>query len=75
MAARFILETIIFYSDALLCLCAAALQGFRTYPSFLHFLASVTLLAAYVAAICIRGLVFAFSHPLAIVRVFPLPSG
>ena len=75
MAARFILETIIFYSDALLCLCTAALQGFRTYPSFLHFLASVTLLAAYVAAICIRGLVFAFSHPLAIVRVFPPPPG
>jgi palmitoyltransferase ZDHHC2/15/20 len=48
-------------------------QGFRTYPSFLHFLASVTLLSAYIAAICIRGLVFAFSHPLAIVRSSPLP--
>ena len=45
-----------------------AIQGFRTYPSFLHFLASVTLLAAYTAVICIRGLVFAFSNPLAIVR-------
>jgi hypothetical protein len=46
----------------------AAVQGFRTYPSFLHFLASVTLLAAYVAVVCIRGLVFAFSNPHAIVR-------
>lgn len=45
-----------------------AIQGFRTYPSFLHFLASVTLLAAYTAVICIRGLVFAFSNPLGIVR-------
>jgi palmitoyltransferase ZDHHC2/15/20 len=44
------------------------MQGFRTYPSFLHFLASITLMAAYVAVICIRGLVFAFSNPLAIVR-------
>jgi palmitoyltransferase len=47
----------------------AAVQGFRTYPSFLHFLASVTLLAAYVAVVCIRGLVFAFSKPHAIVRI------
>jgi hypothetical protein len=46
----------------------AAVQGFRTYPSFLHFLASVTLLAAYVSVVCIRGLVFAFSKPHAIVR-------
>src|SRR6266702_1136135 len=44
-------------------------QGFRTYPSFLHFLASVTLLATYIAVICIRGLNFAFRHPLEIVRV------
>ena len=44
-------------------------QGFRTYPSFLHFLASVTLLAAYIAMICIRGLIFAFREPSAIVRV------
>ena len=45
-----------------------AVQGFRTYPSFLHFLASVTFLAAYIAVVCIRGLIFAFSNPLAIVR-------
>ena len=44
-------------------------QGFRTYPSFLHFLASVTLLAAYIATICIRGLIVAFREPLAMVRV------
>src|SRR5258708_12293139 len=47
-----------------------SLQGFRTYPSFLHFLASVTFLSAYVSVLCIRGLVFAFSQPLAIVRYF-----
>ncbi|KAI0252131.1 DHHC palmitoyltransferase-domain-containing protein [Lactifluus subvellereus] len=46
--------------------------GFRTYPSFLHFLASVTLLAVYVAAICIRGLIFAFSHPLEINETTPV---
>ena len=42
------------------------IQGFRTYPSFLHFLASVTLLAAYIAVISIRGLSFAFRQPLEI---------
>ncbi|KAH9065236.1 DHHC palmitoyltransferase-domain-containing protein [Lactarius vividus] len=46
--------------------------GFRTYPSFLHFLASVTLLAIYVAVICIRGLNFAFRHPLAIDETTPV---
>ncbi|KAI0301090.1 DHHC palmitoyltransferase-domain-containing protein [Multifurca ochricompacta] len=46
--------------------------GFRTYTSFLHFLASITLLAAYVAVVCIRGLVFAFSHPLAINEMTPV---
>jgi len=46
--------------------------GFRTYPSFLHFLAAVTLLAAYVATVCIRGLVFAFSNPLAINEMTPV---
>ncbi|KAH9002792.1 hypothetical protein EDB86DRAFT_3073927 [Lactarius hatsudake] len=47
-------------------------QGLRTYPSFLHFLASVTLLAIYVAVICIRGLNFAFRHPLAIDEITPV---
>jgi len=46
--------------------------GFRTYPSFLHFLASITLLAAYVAFVSIRGLVFAFSHPLSIKEITPV---
>jgi palmitoyltransferase len=46
--------------------------GFRTYPSFLHFLASVTFLAAYVSVVCIRGLVFAFSKPLAINELTPV---
>jgi palmitoyltransferase ZDHHC2/15/20 len=30
---------------------------------------SVTLLATYIAVICIRGLIFAFSHPLVIVSL------
>ncbi|KAH9969828.1 DHHC palmitoyltransferase-domain-containing protein [Russula dissimulans] len=46
--------------------------GFRTYPSFLHFLASITLLAAYVTVVCIRGLVFAFNHPMAINETTPV---
>jgi len=46
--------------------------GFRTYPSFLHFLASVTLLATYIAVICIRGLSFAFRHPFAINEITPV---
>ncbi|KAI9508414.1 hypothetical protein F5148DRAFT_913259 [Russula earlei] len=46
--------------------------GFRTYPSFLHFLASVTLLTTYVTVVCIRGLIFAFSHPLAIDETTPV---
>jgi len=57
------------YRSSQLLMHACVLQGFRTYPSFLHFLASVTLLATYVAVICIRGLTFAFRHPVAIVRV------
>ncbi|KAN0123596.1 DHHC palmitoyltransferase domain containing protein [Russula decolorans] len=46
--------------------------GFRTYPSFLHFLASVTFLAAYISVVCIRGLVFAFSKPLVINEITPV---
>ncbi|KAI0313596.1 DHHC palmitoyltransferase-domain-containing protein [Amylostereum chailletii] len=36
--------------------------GYRTYPSFLHFLACVTAYALYVACICIQGLYFAFHN-------------
>ncbi|KAI0260692.1 DHHC palmitoyltransferase-domain-containing protein [Gloeopeniophorella convolvens] len=46
--------------------------GYRTYPSFLHFLASVALLAIYTATICIRGLIFAFRNPLAMSEITPV---
>lgn len=42
-------------------------QGHRTYPAFLHFLFSITLLATYVAVMCISALWYAFHHPFAIV--------
>lgn len=46
--------------------------GFRTYPSFLHFLASVTLLAAYIAVICIRALSFVFRERLVLDEITPV---
>ncbi|THH16528.1 hypothetical protein EW146_g4125 [Bondarzewia mesenterica] len=46
--------------------------GHRTYPSFIHFLSSSTLLSVYIAAICIEGLKFAFRNPLAIDAVTPV---
>ncbi|ETW81424.1 hypothetical protein HETIRDRAFT_318448 [Heterobasidion irregulare TC 32-1] len=46
--------------------------GHRTYPSFLHFLFSITLLSVYIAAISIQGLSFAFRNPLAIDPVTPV---
>lgn len=49
------------------------LQGHRTYTSFLHFLASVTLLAAYVGGVSISAVYYAFENPLSIVSTFDLP--
>ncbi|GLB38623.1 putative DHHC palmitoyltransferase family protein [Lyophyllum shimeji] len=37
--------------------------GHRTYPAFLHFLCSVTLLAIYIAIISASGLWYAFNNP------------
>ncbi|KAL0960801.1 hypothetical protein HGRIS_005817 [Hohenbuehelia grisea] len=37
--------------------------GHRTYPAFVHFLACITLLAVYIAAVAGHGLFFAFSNP------------
>ena len=42
-------------------------QGHRTYTSFLHFLACVTLLASYIAGVCISAVYYAFLNPLNIV--------
>lgn len=42
-------------------------QGHRTYPAFIHFLCSVTLLSTYVAVISISALWYAFHNPLTIV--------
>lgn len=40
--------------------------GHRTYPAFVHFLSSVTLLALYIAVISGSALLFAFNNPMAI---------
>ncbi|KDQ62679.1 hypothetical protein JAAARDRAFT_30583 [Jaapia argillacea MUCL 33604] len=37
--------------------------GHRTYPAFIHFLSSITLLALYVAFVSITALYHAFEHP------------
>ncbi|KNZ73199.1 Palmitoyltransferase ZDHHC15 [Termitomyces sp. J132] len=42
--------------------------GHRTYPAFLHFLLSVTLLALYIAIISIFALIYAFNDPYVMVR-------
>ncbi|KAI0040951.1 zf-DHHC-domain-containing protein [Auriscalpium vulgare] len=46
--------------------------GHRTYPSFVHLLASVTLLALYIASVNISGLWYAFSNPLSMGEVTPV---
>jgi len=40
--------------------------GHRTYPAFVHFLCSITLLALYIAVISASALWFAFNNPMAI---------
>lgn len=42
-------------------------QGHRTYPAFVHFLCSVTLLATYVGAVGANALWYAFDNPFAVV--------
>lgn len=46
--------------------------GHRTYPAFLHFLGSITLLALYIAVLSLSSLTFAFQHPLSIDEVTPV---
>lgn len=49
-------------------------QGHRTYPAFVHFLACITLLALYIAVISGSALLYAFNNPLDVVSSsYPLP--
>ena len=41
--------------------------GHRTYPAFIHFIASITLLSCYVAGVSISALMFALDHSSTIV--------
>ncbi|EPQ50961.1 zf-DHHC-domain-containing protein [Gloeophyllum trabeum ATCC 11539] len=46
--------------------------GHRTYPAFVHFLTSVTLLAAYITLMSGSALWFAFTHPLDVDEKTPI---
>lgn len=46
--------------------------GHRTYPAFLHFLCSVTLLAIYIGVISVDALWYAFSNPFLIDPTTPV---
>jgi hypothetical protein len=48
-------------------------QGHRTYPAFIHFLCSVTLLSMYVAVMSISALWYAFHNPYTIVSHAQFP--
>ncbi|KAJ7630941.1 DHHC palmitoyltransferase-domain-containing protein [Roridomyces roridus] len=46
--------------------------GHRTYPAFLHFILCITLLATYIAVVCVTALWHAFSDPLLMNELMPL---
>ncbi|KAK0207901.1 DHHC palmitoyltransferase-domain-containing protein [Desarmillaria ectypa] len=46
--------------------------GHRTYPAFLHFLFCITLLATYIAIVCIFALVYAFNNPYVVDETTPI---
>ncbi|KAI0087772.1 DHHC palmitoyltransferase-domain-containing protein [Irpex rosettiformis] len=46
--------------------------GHRTYTSFLHFLACITLLAMYIGGVCASSVYYAFDNPLSIDEQTPL---
>ncbi|OJA14472.1 hypothetical protein AZE42_05286 [Rhizopogon vesiculosus] len=47
--------------------------GFRTYPAFVHFLACITALSAYIATISVSAFWWSFNHPfLVLEQVTPL---
>ncbi|KAL1719204.1 DHHC palmitoyltransferase-domain-containing protein [Schizophyllum commune] len=51
---------------------ASRCVGHRTYPAFVHFLTTVTLLAMYITVICSRALLFAFRNPYAVDDTTPI---
>ncbi|KAJ7439227.1 DHHC palmitoyltransferase-domain-containing protein [Mycena latifolia] len=46
--------------------------GHRTYPAFLHFILCITLLAIYIAVVCVFALWHAFGDPPAMNELMPL---
>ncbi|KAH9480611.1 Palmitoyltransferase ZDHHC15 [Psilocybe cubensis] len=46
--------------------------GHRTYPAFVHFLLSVTLLSMYISSVSFRALWFAFHHPFVVHEFTPV---
>ncbi|TEB24551.1 zf-DHHC-domain-containing protein [Coprinellus micaceus] len=46
--------------------------GHRTYPSFVHFLTSATLLALYVATVAARALMYSFRNPFSVDETTPI---
>ncbi|TRM70305.1 DHHC palmitoyltransferase-domain-containing protein [Schizophyllum amplum] len=51
---------------------ASRCVGHRTYPAFVHFLISVTILATYIAVICVNALLFAFRNPYSVDDITPI---
>lgn len=47
--------------------------GYNTYPAFVHFLVSCTLLALYIAVVSIFALIYAFSNPYALAEPSSTP--
>ncbi|KAJ6582789.1 DHHC palmitoyltransferase-domain-containing protein, partial [Mycena sp. CBHHK59/15] len=46
--------------------------GHRTYPAFLHFILCITLLATYIAVVCVFALWHAFNDPMTMNELMPL---
>lgn len=44
-----------------------SIKGHRTYPAFIHFLTSATLLALYIATFSMRALLYSFNNPYGVV--------
>lgn len=46
--------------------------GHRTYPAFIHFLTSATLLALYIATFSMRALLYSFNNPYGVDEITPI---
>lgn len=64
-------EPSIIFTYIVICLKANISQGHRTYPAFLHFLLSVTLLATYIGIMSVSAVWYAFNNPYTIVSRVP----